>query len=46
MTGGTIHTVREIESNVMRGIANDPSISGTDNSLSVDEKRGKLGQYT
>ena len=41
MITGTIHTVRENESNVVSGITNDPSISGTDNSLSVNEKKRK-----
>ena len=47
MITGTIHTVRENESNVVSGITNDPSISGTNNSLSVNEKkREKLRQHT
>lgn len=37
MTGGTFHTVHEHESNVVSGITNDPSISGTDKVLSVDD---------
>ena len=41
MITGTIHTVRENESNVVSGITNDPSISGTNNSLSVNEKKRK-----
>ena len=41
MITGTIHTVRENESNVVSGITNDPSISGTDNSLLVNEKKRK-----
>ena len=41
MVSGTIHTVRENESNVVSGISNDPSISGTDNSLSLDGKKRK-----
>ncbi len=39
MVSGTIHTVRENESNVVSGISNDPSISGTDISLSLDGKK-------
>ena len=41
MITGTIHTVRENESNVVSGITNDPSISDTDNSLLVNEKKRK-----
>ena len=41
MVSGTIHTLRENESNVVSGISNDPSISGTDNSLSLDGKKRK-----
>ena len=41
MISGTIHTVRENELNVVSGIANNPSISGTNNSLSVNEKKEK-----
>ncbi len=41
MVSGTIHTVRENESNVVSGVSNDPSISGTDNSLSLDGKERK-----
>ncbi len=42
MVSGTIHTVRENESNVVSGISNDPSISGT----ALDEKREQQRQYT
>ena len=41
MNSGTIHTVHENESNVVSGITNDRSISGTNNSLSVEEKKRK-----
>ena len=41
MVSGTIHTLRENESNVVSGISNDPSISGTDNSLSLNGKKEK-----
>ena len=41
MTGGTIHTVRETESNILSGITNDPSISETNEVLSVSGGKRK-----
>ena len=41
MTGDTVHTVHENESNVVSGITNDPSLSGTNQLLSVDDRKSK-----
>ena len=43
MTGGTFHTVHERKSNVVSGMINDPSISGTNKVLSVDDEKRKAG---
>ena len=41
MTGGTIHTVHEHDSNVVSGITNDRSISETTRILSVIDRKRK-----
>ena len=42
MTGGTIHTVHENESNIASRIINDLSVSNADNVVLIDDKKGKL----
>ena len=44
MIDGTLHTVRDSESNVLSGIPNDPSVSETTPAISVSEKKRKAEQ--